>query len=236
MKKIILYESVFVVLFISLVFSLNAQNREERTVNGKFSELHASSGINLFVKQGDKPEIIVEADDDVLDDVKTELKGNTLNVYFYRGRRLFNWSWNKSAKVYVTTKKIVRLSSSGGANLKSVGAVKADKLEVSASGGGDAEVSLEASEVFLNASGGGDITVVGKADFLEVHASGGADIKARELHARKVVATSSGGADVYVYASESIEASASGGADVDYYGSAKATKISESGGGDVTGH
>jgi hypothetical protein len=232
MKKII----AFVVLLINMAFGLNAQNREERTVKGEFSELQVSSGVDLFVKQGDKPEIVVEADNDVLDDVKTELKGNTLNVYFSRERGLFNWLGSKSARVYVTAQKIVRLSSSGGANLKSVGAIKADKLEILASGGGDAKVSLDASEVLLNASGGGDITAEGTTDFLEAQASGGADIKARELHARKVVATSSGGADVYVYASESIEASASGGADVDYYGSAKVTKISESGGGEVTGH
>ncbi|HKK69517.1 MAG TPA: DUF2807 domain-containing protein, partial [Bacteroidales bacterium] len=100
----------------------------------------------------------------------------------------------------------------------------------------DAEVSVSAVTLILNCSGGADLTVDGKTDVLKVQSSGGADVFAKELHAKKVFASASGGADLEVYTEEEIEASASGGADVDYYGPGRDIKISESGGGDVTRH
>jgi hypothetical protein len=226
---------VFLAIFLAgLTSSAEAQEREERKVNGSFDEVSVSSGVDLFLKQGESFEIIVEAGEDEIDDVITELKGNRLNIYMDNG--IFDWFGGKQAKVYVTLPEISILSSSGGADLKSVGEIRADKLEINCSGGADAEVSVSATTVLLNCSGGADINIDGKTDVLKAQSSGGADIFAKELHAKKVFASSSGGADLEVYVEEEIEASASGGADVDYYGPGKDKKISESGGGDVTRH
>lgn len=234
MKTIKLVFPLFFILLLSNVIDSHAQNREERQVNGFFDEISASGGIDVIVKQGDDVEIIVEADKDDMEEVVTRLKGNELRVYF--DSSVFSWFQNRSAKVYVTTKTIKKLSASGGADIVSVGEIRSDRLEVLSSGGADAEVSVKANHLILNSSGGADVVAEGEADFLEAHASGGADIKARKLIAKRVVATSSGGADVEVYVEEEIEASASGGADVDYYGPGRAKKTNESGGGDVTGH
>ena len=211
-----------------------SQSRQERPVESDFNEISVSSGVDLIVKQGSPAEIIVEADSDDIDDVKTEIKGGKLNVYF--DGSVFSWFQSSSAKVYVTTEEIKKLSASSGADLKSVGEIEGESLEISSSGGADVEVSVKADNVILNSSGGADLMAEGETDYLEAHSSGGADIKARQLIAKRVKVSSSGGADVEVYASDEIEASASGGADVDYYGGAKAKKISESGGGDVTSH
>lgn len=234
MKRLLYCVALTAMIFFTTTSFANAQVREERQVDGTFQEISVSSGVDLFVKQGEPTEIIVEADEDVIDDLITELKGNRLNVYLDAG--VFNWFVNKSAKVYITAPTITSLSSSGGADLKTIGQIKADQLEVGCSGGADAEVSVNASTVVLHCSGGADIHVDGETDVLKAESSGGADIFARKLIAKKVVASASGGADLEVYVEEEIEASASGGADVDYYGPGKERKISESGGGDVRGH
>ncbi|PWD97908.1 head GIN domain-containing protein [Marinilabilia rubra] len=234
MKKLNLLLPVLLALLVCQAFQSSAQNREERQVDGDFDEIEASSGINVIVKQGEDVEIVVEADPDDMDEVVTRLRGNTLKVYF--DSSVFDWFTSRSAKVYVTTKNIKKLSASGGADIKSTGTIKSGRIVVSASGGADAEVTIKAREAVLNSSGGADVLAEGEVELLEAHASGGADVMARKLVAKKVVATSSGGADVEVYVTEELEASASGGADVDYYGPGSPRKISESGGGDVTGH
>ncbi len=234
MKKITFIVPLLVIFIAGLTHSAKAQEREERQVDGTFDEISVSSGVDLFLKQGDSYEIIVEADEDLIDDLVTELKGNRLNVYVDRGT--FTWFVNESAKVYVTVPEVSKLSSSGGADLKTIGEIKTDRLEINCSGGADAEVSVSANTVILNCSGGADIDIDGKTDILKAKSSGGADVYAKGLHAKKVFAFSSGGADLEVYVIDEIEASASGGADVDYYGPGKAIKINESGGGDVSRH
>jgi hypothetical protein len=234
MKKVFFIVSILVIWVAGVAPSVEAQVREERQVNGNFDEISVSSGVDLILKQGDTFEIIVEADEDVINELVTELKGNRLNVYLDGG--VFNWFFNAETKVYVTLPEVSKLFSSGGADLKSAGEIRTDRLEINSSGGADAEVSVSANTVILHCSGGADIRVDGNTDILKAESSGGADIFAKELHAKKVFASSSGGADLEVYVEEEIEASASGGADVDYYGPGKDLKISETGGGDVRRH
>ncbi|MFW6370371.1 MAG: head GIN domain-containing protein [Bacteroidota bacterium] len=231
MKKIII-SGIFLVFFIAgPTLKATAQEREERQSRGAFNEISVSSGIDLFLKQGEEYEIIVEADKGDIAEVITEFKGNRLDVYMDGG--VFNWFRNTQAKVYVTVPEVSRLSSSGGSDLKSMGEINGKHIEINCSGGADVEISVSSNTVLLHCSGGADIKIDGKTDVLKAESSGGADIFAKGLHANRVVASSSGGADIEVYAIEEIEASASGGADVAHYGPAKATKISESGGGDV---
>lgn len=234
MKRIFLIWSLITIVFAGGFNSVAGQEREERRVSGTFEKVSVSSGVDLFLKQGEDYEIIVEGEKDAVNNLVTELKGNRLNVYLKSN--FFSWFWKGEVNVYVTMPEVSKLSSSGGADLKSVGELGADRIEINSSGGADVEVSVRAVSVILNSSGGADLSIEGQAEVLHAEASGGADINARELHAKKVYASASGGADIEVYVTEEIEASASGGADVDYYGSGKEVKISESGGGDVRKH
>ncbi|WP_010661866.1 head GIN domain-containing protein [Marinilabilia salmonicolor] len=234
MKKIFLIWSLLAIVFAGGFNTVAGQEREERRVSGAFDEVSVSSGVDLFLKQGDDYEIIVEGDEDAIDNLVTELKGNRLNVYLKTN--FFSWFWNGEVNVYVTMPEVTKLSSSGGADLKSVGELSADRIEINCSGGADAEVSVRAVSVILHSSGGADLSIEGQTEVLHAESSGGADINAKELQAKKVFASASGGADIEVYVTDEIEASASGGADVDYYGSGKEVKISESGGGDVRKH
>ncbi len=234
MKTLFAFLLLFMMMSPAFIAQGTAQNKESRSVEDDFTEVSAASGVNVFVKQGTATEVVVEGDEDIIDRVRTEVKGNVLNVDIDRG--FFSWFTSGSASVYVTMKEVTGLHASGGADLKSSEQINADKIKISSSGGADAVININASEVYLNSSGGADIVIEGKTDYLEAHASGGADIKARKLIAREVIASSSGGADVEVFASEQLEASASGGADVDYYGDPSVNKVTESGGGDVSGH
>ena len=235
MRTIKLYY-LWLFIFVAFGFGIDSpsQSREERTVLGDFDEISVSSGVDLVVRQGTPTEIIVEAQPNIMERVKTELKGSRLNVYI--DGNVFSWFKSGSVKVFVTTAQIRKLSASGGADLKSIGEIKGDKVEVSSSGGSDVKVSIKGTNVILRCSGGGDLTAEGEAEYLDASASGGADLMARQLMLKRVKASASGGANVEVYATEEIDASASGGGDVDYYGPAKVKRVSESGGGDVTGH
>ncbi|PRZ00273.1 head GIN domain-containing protein [Marinilabilia salmonicolor] len=234
MKKMFLIWALLSIVVAGGFNTVAGQEREERRISGSFDEVSVSSGVDLFLKQGEDYEIIVEGDGDAIDNLVTELDGSRLNVYFKSS--FFSWFSKGDVNVYLTMPDVSKLSSSGGADLKSVGELRTDRIEINSSGGADVEVSVRAASIILHSSGGADLSIEGQTEVLHAESSGGADINARELHAKKVFASASGGADIEVYVTEEIEASASGGADVDYYGSGKEVKISESGGGDVRKH
>ncbi|MFO7999842.1 MAG: head GIN domain-containing protein, partial [Marinilabilia sp.] len=220
MKIINLFLPVLLVLSVGFALPVNAQTRDQRTVDRDFTGVSVSSGVDLVLEQGSPAEIIVEADEADLEDVKTELKGDVLNIEKEGG--MFNLFQNRSSvTVFVTMPEIKKLSASGGADIKSKGEITSDELDVSSSGGADIEIGIQAQKVVLKSSGGADIIASGSTEHLETSASGGSDIKARNLKAEFVSASSSGGANIEVYASEELKASASGGSDVDCFGPAR---------------
>jgi len=54
---------------------------KERTPEGTFTKVEGSSGLEVVISQGDKATITVEADDNLQEHIKTEVSGNTLNIY-----------------------------------------------------------------------------------------------------------------------------------------------------------
>ncbi len=197
----------------------NGQVAEEsRRISDGFTAVYASEGIDVFVTQGDDFKILVEADENIIDLIGTDIKDGRLKIHAIEniGRATKN--------VYVTLPRVTALKSSSGADLIAQNVIKADKIELDASSGSDIEVELVANEVMADASSGADIKVSGKTETLYADASSGSDIKARTLTAKRCNADASSGADISVNVSEALTADASSGADISYTGEASVTK------------
>ncbi|TAJ11493.1 DUF2807 domain-containing protein [Marinilabiliaceae bacterium JC017] len=216
----------------TLFSDIFAQETETREIPD-VTKVSVSSGINLYITQGNETSLVIEAEKDQMNKIVTEVKGNQLRIY----RESSGWSWkgwNDVPKVKLTIKEIEQIMLSGGADVYSKNTLKANSLSVKASGGADAFLNVDTRELHLQSSGGADIKVEGKTEYLTANSSGGSDIMAKDLAAKIVKASASGGGDATVYATEEINANASGGGDVLYYGNPAKKQISESGGGDVT--
>ncbi len=228
--KTIFSRSITMLFLILFALSIQAQEKETRTV-GDFTKINVSSGINLYLTQGDKIEVVVESDKSDMHKIITEVDGNTLRIY---NKKSYNWGMHKAPKVYLTVKDIDYISSNGGADVYGQNLIVTEKLKVSTSGGADAYLEIQSSDVVLSTSGGSDIKIKGSTVNLEASASGGSDINANELKAQIVHVTASGGADATVWAEKQITAKASGGGDIDYFGNPEIKNIHESGGGDIS--
>jgi hypothetical protein len=209
--------------------------KKERAVSG-FSGLSVSSGIDVYLTQGNSEKLTFEAKGVEEEDVKSEIKNGVLRLYI--DRRGMNWGLNfgkdRYVKAYLTFKQLKNLQASGGADVFGQNKLTFNDLNIEASGGSDVKLELEASELNVSASGGADAILQGTARTLNANGSGGADLDARKLTAEICNANSSGGSDVYVNATKEISMKASGGSDIYYYGSAKVLAKSESGGSDIS--
>jgi len=216
-------------LFIAIT-SLNAQEKETRTI-GDFSKIKVSSGINLYITQGDEIEVMIECDKSEMHKIITEVHNNTLNIY---NEKNYMWGINKAPKVYLTFRNIDEINCGGGADVYGQNTINVERLKVTTSGGADAYIEVIAKDVILSTSGGSDIKIKGTTTNLDASASGGSDIHAAELKAQNVTVKTSGGADAKVWAEKLLTAKASGGSDIDYFGNPERKDINESGGGDIS--
>ncbi len=192
--------------------------KDKRAVEQDFTVVSASEGLDVFVTQGSDFEILVEADENVIDLIGTDIRDGKLKVHAIEniGRA--------TKKIYVTMPEVTALAVSSGADLSSRGTIEADKISLDASSGADLNVELNADEVEADTSSGADIRISGEANLLYAGASSGSDIKAKDFLVKTCHANASSGADITVNVSESLVAEASSGADISYTGDASVQK------------
>lgn len=187
---------------------------ETRSVSEDFTSITASEGLDVYVTQGDDFSIRVEADENVIELIGTDIRDGRLRVHAIEniGRATKN--------VYVSLPEVTELSASSGSDLMGQGAISADKIRLDASSGADLHVEVDADEVEADCSSGADLRITGRANLLYADASSGSDIKAQGLETKVCHANASSGADIRVSVSESLTADASSGADIRYSGEA----------------
>lgn len=232
----------FLLLFVATVFAscgADLFNRiegnrnvisEKRDIDNDFSRVKVSSGIDLYIKQGSKVALTVEADENLHDYIMTEVDGNQLKIYVDGN------IWRaKARKVYLTVTDIEELRATSGSDVYSESVIKADDLEVSTSSGADMNIEVDAENVTSSSSSGSDLRIKGKANTHSTSATSGSSINAYGLESKEVTAKVSSGADIGVYASESISAKASSGGDIRYKGNPEKVNKKTSSGGGVSG-
>lgn len=231
------FKSLFTLILISTIgfYSSVYAGNSDKTETRNLSNYHAvkvSAGIDLYLKMGDTEEVKVVAEDDIIDDLKTEVENGTLKIYMKKS----NWNWggfSKTRKVYVTVKELDEIHASSGSDVKSENTLKGESLDVKASSGSDVSLDVVYKNFSLDTSSGSDAKVSGKTKTFEAEASSGSDINAKELESVICKVKVSSGSDASVNVSDELYARASSGADVYYYGNPQVKDIDESSGGDV---
>ncbi len=214
------------------IFTVSAGDEKTQIRNARdFSSVKVSAGIDLFLTMGDAESVKVVADNEIIDNIITEVEEGTLKIFVKN--RPFSWNWNRTQKVYVTLKTLEKLDASSGSDVVSENLLKGNKIRISSSSGSDVKLNLEYDEVQMDSSSGSDAALSGTCRVFVAHSSSGSDINAPELRSKTCHVSVSSGADAVVFASEELEADASSGGDVRYLGNPKTKDINESSGGDV---
>ncbi len=186
--------------------------KENREVYEEFTEVSASEGLDVYVTQGDNFTIEVEADENIINLIGTDIKNGKLRIHAIEniGRA--------TKRIHVTLPEVTGLYASSGADLLTQNVIRANKISLDASSGAGIKVALVADEVEADTSSGADIKIEGEAILFYADASSGSDIKAKDFKVRTCHADASSGADISVNVSETLIADASSGADISYDG------------------
>ncbi|MEH6512927.1 head GIN domain-containing protein [Maribacter arcticus] len=185
---------------------------ETREITEEFTVVSASEGIDVFVTQGSDFDISVEADENIMDLIGTDIKNGKLKIHAIEniGRA--------TKKVYITLPKVSGLHASSGANLTAENMIQSEKLEVDASSGAMLNANVNVSDMEIDASSGANITLSGSAKEVYVDGSSGANIKANDLMTLICNADASSGANVSIHVKDKLTAEASSGGNISYKG------------------
>lgn len=212
----------------------SSEQGQKRNVRD-YESIEVSTGIETIVSMGDEETVRVEADEDIIDDVITEVKNGTLRIYVKNrtGFNFFNWRDYSSVKVYVQATTLNRIKASAGANVRTETTLNGEAIDVDASSGGHVRATLVYKNVNLGASSGGQMKVEGQAKYLEAGSSSGGIINAEDLNAEYCKANASSGGNTSVSAKTEFTARASSGGNIRYSGNPETKNINSSSGGSI---
>ena len=230
------FKTLFILILISAIginttFAGISDKTEVRKVDN-FNSIKVSTGIDLYITMGETESVKIVADDDIIDDLITEVKNGTLRIYM-KQNNWFNCNGNKTKKAYVTVKELEAINASSGSDVRSENTLKGQDLKVNVSSGSDVDIDLFYKNLWVNTSSGSDAKLSGKVKTLHAEASSGSDIKAHNLKSVICKLRASSGSDITVNVSGELYAKASSGADIRYYGNPEIRDTDESSGGDV---
>lgn len=186
---------------------------EEREVSG-FNEIEFTGIGNLIIEQGDEESLVVEADDNIIGLIETEVRGGELHLGFKRGVSIVPTS---RIKFYLTVEDLDRI------DLVGLGDIDCDKfetddLEFNISGSGDIDFKIVAESIKTNVSGLGDISLSGKVDSHKIQISGSGKYNAEGLESKDCEVEISGLGSATVNASDNLDIEINGAGNVYYKG------------------
>ena len=200
-----------------------------RTVNNDFNAVHAKTGLDVRIEQGNTIKIEVQADENLQDHIFTEVKGGILSVY--TGVNINN---SEAQKVYITVPNLYEIKSSSGANVKSENKLNFEKLELDSSSGSLIEVEVQSNSLSCESSSASSIQVKGRTNSLNTESSSGSTINLENLMAETGTSKSSSGSSTIVNISNELNAHASSGSSISYVSKPNLLNADESSGGSVS--
>ncbi len=234
MKRITAYCLLALPLLLAAtaLLSFSSQNNERIKGNGNvkeesreasaFTDISTSGVYKVIIEQGNTHSIRVEAEDNLLPYIVTDISRGELSIHSKKG---YNIQPTKDIKVYITLQKVEKLSASGASGFTSRGKLTSDRILLDLSGAADANLDIRTHELKVGVSGAGNITLKGNTDKADYGVSGSADISALDLTTDEAKLGISGTGKANVFVQKSLNVVISGMGNVKYKGEPSINQI-----------
>jgi hypothetical protein len=194
----------------------------------EFTGLKVSTGIDVFITQGETQLVVVEADENLQEWIRTEVNGTVLHIYSEKVIRSA-----KTKKVNITCKTIDKIDVSSAGDVTGLNKFKTDKLDIELSSAGDLKFEVDANEIDISLSSAGNADLKGTTHILKTDLSSAGDLNAFELEAKigDITVSSAGNAQVFITEEASFRSSSAG--NIHYKGEPRIKEIHTSSAGSV---
>jgi hypothetical protein len=189
---------------------------ESRAV-AQFDKVSVSGSGELVISQGQEEALTIEADDNLLPLIKSEVTNGHLRI----GPENVNLRSTKTIRYQLKLKQIGAIHLSGSLKAET-GPLKTESLDLHISGSGKIHIaSLDTGGLSSHISGSGGIEVAGRAGNQNISISGSGDLQAADLACNEATVAISGSGHAALRVKETLSAQISGSGDVEYSGNPK---------------
>lgn len=229
---------VLVILCVLVLQPLNAQKRwwagslsgqgpmvEQELDLNAFERVSLSISADVYLKQGDTQSIQVKGQQNIIDNLITDVQDKTWRIRFDRPIRR-----SQGLKIFITLPYLSGAKVSGSGNIESEHTWQAASFYAGVTGSGNINLLVQTDDLSSKVSGSGNIQLGGSSKEYSAQITGSGNIKAYELVAEHCKVRISGSGDARVDAQEQLDVRISGSGDVMYTGRPRVnSKISGSG-------
>jgi len=197
--------------------------KTEKRSAGAFNAIDLNVSGEVYIKEGKDYSIEVEAQQELLQILLTEINGPALEIKYPKGTNVRN---AEPVKVYVTLPSVHRLEVAGSGTIYAQDALHTEGLQLQVSGSGNIELAnITATDIRANIAGSGNIVLKkGDANSENIQITGSGNIDSRGLRVANATTQISGSGSARVQAQEKLDVTIAGSGDVYYTGKAKVTK------------
>ena len=200
----------------------------DRQAEQPFTRVSVQQSITLYISQGKTEGITVEADDNIISYIKTEIKDGQLNVFLDPEVIVRRYT---AMNVSVSMPVITDINVAAAGRLEGSSPFTVNKLEIVASGAGNVKLEMKGSEVDVEASGAARLEFKGEVEHVDLEMSSASTLKAWDLRVKDCDAEISGAAKAEVAISGRLEAEISSAGILIYDGNPLITKQNVTGRG-----
>jgi hypothetical protein len=197
--------------------------KQERQISS-FNSLEVGGAFRVFLIQGDKEALTVEADENLLEVIKTSVAGNTLKISTTE-----DINDSEALYIYLTITDLKEMEISGACKLTCENKIKLNDLDMECSGASDVELKLAANDLDLDFSGASQVNMFGSANEVSLDLSGASDLDAFEMEADKYSADVSGASNAKINVRSELSVDVSGAANLRYKGEPRLLQTDVSG-------
>jgi hypothetical protein len=190
---------------------------QSRPVSG-FTAVSLSGMGDVTFTQGGQESLTIEAEDNILPHITTEVKGGTLTIAEDSANHHVWLQPSRPIRFNLTVKNLNSFVLSGAGRIQSA-SLKTDHLNLNISGTGNIQIdNLDASSLSSTISGAGNVEVSGKVDRQDANLNGVGNYHTSNLQSQSANMVINGTGDATVWVKENLSVAIAGAGSVNYYG------------------
>ncbi len=187
----------------------------ETRQTGSFEGVSSEGSMDVVITQGSTTEVRVEADDNILPLITTEVVGHVLKIKV-KGKECFNSKHR--VIVHATSPTFTALTSSGSGDFTATTKITSGSLALASVGSGSMKLDLEAPNLVTTLGGSGEIVVNGHAAQHTVTVSGSGSVSADGMKNESAVVVLNGSGNCRMDVSRNLMVTLNGSGNVLYHG------------------
>lgn len=226
-------KQVLLIILLSILVVNSAVAQKQTRNVGPFEGVKLGMSANLYVKQGSASSVVIEASEEALEHIKTEVKGGILVI-----KQDSDWNWWKSwkarnVKIYITNPTFEHLSVNGSGNIQGENTLESKTMYVGISGSGELDLDIKAVDLESKISGSGNMDLRGSARNTRFFISGSGNLDAENLASENCEVRISGSGNCRVQVDNSLDSRVSGSGNIYYRGNPEKLSNKTSGSGSI---